>query len=156
MLVDYPAILRPDAILKLIGNGREEKRLTLGVYQLSHFGSSSFPMGVDRSTRRIYGVCDNYAQVIEHHPEVNDPVDHYVISITPVLKSMQPKGGGWRWHKWGGYIGKLNPQHEYLSDEDDTIQQVFVYQVYKVGSTPKPSNPESSLRVRFKSYINYS
>jgi hypothetical protein len=37
----------------------------------------------------------------------------------------------WRWHKWGEYIGTKNPQHEYLYDEDESIQEVFCYHIYK-------------------------
>ena len=33
---------------------------------------------------------------------------------------------GWRWHKWGPYIGTQDPQCEYLADEPE-IKEVFVY-----------------------------
>lgn len=37
------------------------------------------------------------------------------------------KGGGWRWHKWGQYIGKHNIQCEYLDDEDlSDINQDYI------------------------------
>ena len=57
------------------------------------------------------GVADNIEQIKKYN---------CVISVTPVYqdKSNEGKGGGWRWHKWGKYIGKLNHQYEYLDDED--------------------------------------
>lgn len=135
MLVDHPAILKPDLILSMIGGGREEKQLATGIYQISHFGCSHWPPGVAKDEQGYdqwgeYGVCDNYEQILAHHPEVNDPNKKFVITLTPIVKANEPSSGGWRWHKWGEYIGTLNPQHEYLYDEDDTIQQVYVYHIY--------------------------
>jgi hypothetical protein len=137
MLVDHPAVLKPDSILSLIGGGREEKQLATGIYQISHFGMSGWPSGVAKDEQGFvsydYGVCDSYEQVIKHHPEVNDPDKEFVITLTPIVKADQSASGGWRWHKWGEYIGTLNPQHEYINDEDDTIQKVYVYHIYPLA-----------------------
>ena len=37
-----------------------------------------------------------------------------------------------RWHKWGQYIGKFNPSHEYFSDEEG-IEMVYSFQIHRVG-----------------------
>lgn len=44
------------------------------------------------------------------------------------------KGGGWRWHKWGTYIGTLDPQCEYLDDEDfgEDFKYVLCFHLYHV------------------------
>lgn len=138
MLVNHPAILKPDLILRLISGGRKEKQLATGVYQIGHFGCSDWPPGVAKDEHGFsldygYGVCDNYEQVLSHHPEVNDPNKKFVITLTPIIKAEEPSGGGWRWHKWGEYIGTLNPQCEYLYDENDTIQKVYVYHIYQLA-----------------------
>lgn len=64
-----------------------------------------------------YGVADNIEQIKEYYKEWIDK-SIWVIAITPVFqdKNHAGKGGGWRWHKWGNYIGKLNPQCEYLDN----------------------------------------
>lgn len=78
-----------------------------------------------------YGVCDNYEQIIERNKELlADESKTYVIGLSSVKKSSQSPQGGWRWHKWGEYIGTQNPQHEYLYDEDD-IDLVYSYHIYE-------------------------
>jgi hypothetical protein len=133
MLVDHPPVLEPTFILRLIGQGKEEKRITTGVYQISHFGSSNWPFGVAEDSAYTYGVCDNYEQVIARYPHVNDTDKKFVITLTPIVKAEQDSSGGWRWHEWGPYIGTLSPQHEYIFDEDATIQQVYVYHIYEIA-----------------------
>ena len=99
-----------------------------------------------------YGVCDNADDILNF--SVNNYYDEeyyteedkefipditleellaksdrqYVITLTPMCQEEQPEEGGWRWHKWGAYIGKHNVQCEYLYDEDlSDISQTFVY-----------------------------
>src|SRR5439155_5400474 len=58
----------------------------------------------------IYGVCDSVEQFVEKFPEFNG-----IIYLVPVYRSDQPKRDGWRWHKWGPYVGNYNIDHmEYL------------------------------------------
>lgn len=71
--------------------------------------------------KQTCGVSDNIEQIKEYYKEeIEDPNRKFFIHLTPVWqeKEYAGKGGGWRWHKWGNYIGKLNPQCEYLDDED--------------------------------------
>ena len=76
-----------------------------------------------------YGVCDNFEQILEKYKAlVEDTYRHYTIGLTEVKKSDQPDCGGWRWHKWGEYIGDHEPTCEYLYDEP-IIEKVFVYSI---------------------------
>lgn len=91
-----------------------------------------FPLSMDSQ----YGVSDNIDQIKEYYKDWITKSD-WVISVTPVFqhKENKGKGGGWRWHKWGPYIGKLNPQYEYLDDEDfgeDFCGYILCYHLYPV------------------------
>ena len=84
-----------------------------------------------------YGVADNIEQIKDYYKEeVGDKKKKYSICVTPVWqeKENKGKGGGWRWHKWGEYIGKLNPQFEYLDDEDfgEDFEYVLTFTLYAV------------------------
>jgi len=48
-----------------------------------------------------------------------------------IRKDLEPTDGGWRWHKWGEYIGTQNPQMEYIHDEPE-IEKVYVYHIYEL------------------------
>lgn len=77
-----------------------------------------------------YGVADTVEQVLEYFKNVIDhPDNSIVISVAPIKKSDQSEHGGWRWHKWGQYIGKHTPKHEYLADEED-IEEVLIFHVH--------------------------
>lgn len=84
-----------------------------------------------------YGVADDIEQIKEYYKEeVADKNKKYAIALTPVWqdKNNKGKGGGWRWHKWGEYIGKLNPKHEYLDDEDfgDDFKYTITFTIYAI------------------------
>lgn len=84
-----------------------------------------------------YGVADSIAQVKEYFKEeIADPDKKYFIHVTPVWqeKENKGKGGGWRWHKWGPYIGKLKRKCEYLDDEDfgGDFKYVIVFHLVRV------------------------
>jgi hypothetical protein len=57
----------------------------------------------------------------------------YIIVLTPHTKRSQGEYG-WRWHKWGEYIGVLNPQCEYLDDEEfgEDFKYILCFNIYKV------------------------
>lgn len=87
--------------------------------------------------KTTYGVADNIEQIKEYYKEeIADIEKKYVIALTPVWqdKTNKGKGGGWRWHKWGKYIGTLNPQCEYLDDEDfgEKFEYVLTFTLYAV------------------------
>ena len=80
------------------------------------------------------GVCDNYKQIIERDEDAIACVNsdkHFIIVLCKISKKEQPDVGGWRWHKWGKYIGDQNPMCEYIADEPE-IDFVYVYNLYKV------------------------
>lgn len=84
-----------------------------------------------------YGVADSIEQIKEYFKEeIENPERKFFIALTPVGqdKENKGKGGGWRWHKWGKYIGKLNSQCEYLDDEDfgEDFQYVICFHLYEV------------------------
>ena len=84
-----------------------------------------------------YGVADNVEQIKTYFNKyINNLTEKYIISITPVFQHKENKGewSGWRWHKWGEYIGTLNPQCEYLDDEEfgENFQYVLCFNIYKV------------------------
>lgn len=105
-----------------------------GIYQSAHafnFPKNEFEEFKDRLTweerycfldhKATYGVADSIEQIKEYYKEeITDPDRKFFISLTPVWQDKENagKGGGWRWHKWGEYIGNLDPQCEYLDDED--------------------------------------
>lgn len=78
-----------------------------------------------------YGVCDHWRQIIKRWPVIVTDDKPLVIAVTPIEKAAQPSSGGWRWHKWGEYIGEHEPQYEYLHDEPD-IDQVYTWHLYEV------------------------
>lgn len=79
-----------------------------------------------------YGVCDNYEQILEKCKNIlNNPNKNYVIGLSTVERVGQPSDGGWRWHKWGEYIGNQNPKHEYLYD-DTHIDKVYCFHIYEI------------------------
>lgn len=78
-----------------------------------------------------YGVADNIEQVKQYAKEMIESDNPVVISVTEIRKDEEPEEGGWRWHKWGQYIGKQKPKCEYLYDEPK-IESVYVFHVYAV------------------------
>lgn len=77
-----------------------------------------------------YGVADNIEQVLERYSEsINNSKDEFIISYCTLKKKHEPEEGGWRWHKWGAYIGTQNPQCEYLYDEPE-IEEVIIFHVH--------------------------
>lgn len=85
-----------------------------------------------------YGVADSIEQILNYHKEeFIDSPEKYILFFTKIYQDKENagKGGGWRWHKWGEYIGNLNPQCEYLDDEEfgeDFPGYVLVYEFFKV------------------------
>lgn len=143
MLIDEPQVMHSsnDPTLAMIAkiNGRDSgvKRLQKGVYEVGHFGSTGF-LGdgyehyPDLGEFGSYGVCDGAANLLEKALALQDPTRCFVVTLTKVERDLSNKGqgGGWRWHKWGEYIGKHEPTTEYLDDEP-LIEFVYCYHVYE-------------------------
>jgi hypothetical protein len=85
----------------------------------------------DESLPADFGVCDEWDQIIEKWPSIITDPRRFIISLTRVRRADQEEQGGWRWHKWGEYIGKQDPHHEYLYDETD-IDEVFCFHIHEI------------------------
>ena len=111
-----------------------------------------------------YGVADNATQVIRMLEKSlktyffgNDLEDNFylglslvkfmelypdyklVLLMTPHINTKDCSWGGWRWHKWGEYIGVHEPQHEYLSCEKG-IDYVLSYSLEIVKKIEEETN----------------
>lgn len=78
---------------------------------------------------KSYGVCDDLDNLLQH-PQYKDILGGprlFTICLAGVRRDSQPERGGWRWHKWGPYIGSYEIQHEYLYDED--IEGVVLFEI---------------------------
>lgn len=79
-----------------------------------------------------YGVADSHEQIIERWGDrlQGDPRP-FAVFLTPIIREEEPAEGGWRWHKWGDYIGTQAPEHEYLYN-DTHIDKVYVFRIYEL------------------------
>lgn len=80
-----------------------------------------------------YGVADNIGQIKYYYKnQIKDYSRKYVISISPVFRDLsnKGKGGGWRWHKWGKYIGTQEPTTQYLDDEEN-IESILCFSIFE-------------------------
>jgi len=138
-IFDRPLDVGVGQILALIGGGDNSvRKLESGIYEIKNFsGDMYIGCEFDEYPKLMnincYGVCDNYKQVVEQEPMLQEDYKdkEFVVFVTPVRKSEQPETGGWRWHKWGPYIGNQKPQEEYLFNEPE-IEEVFVYHIYEL------------------------
>lgn len=91
-----------------------------------------YPQFTEEGSIGCYGVCDSPDQLAFMLPvEIIHSEKKYVISMVKLEKKDQPDWGGWRWHKWGEYIGNQSPQCEYLYNEP-IIETVWTYHIYEV------------------------
>ncbi|QWU14363.1 hypothetical protein SAMN04487895_101668 [Paenibacillus sophorae] len=79
-----------------------------------------------------YGVCDDYQQVLDQYPELEIDDRKFVLGLSKTTKRNQSSSGGWRWEKWGEYIGKQNSQADYLYDEPE-IEEIYCYHIYEIA-----------------------
>jgi hypothetical protein len=153
MLIDEPVIMAPDPIGDLIasvnGNNPQPRRASAlpGIYFIGHFGSSAFLEDQHYTQYALqlcvnaYGVCDSAEQLLEKCPALEgDPQRKFVVTFTPIVRANQDPSCGWRWHKWGPYIGTQEREHEYLYDEKD-IDEVLVYHIYEKLPDHVPLTP---------------
>ena len=87
----------------------------------------------DTPVKMRYGVCDNIDQIFERDPYIDafkKSKKDYVIVIHWIPKE---NNGGWRWHKWGTYIGDFEHNCEYLSEETTPgLEGVWCYNIQQV------------------------
>lgn len=108
-------------------NYREEHGLEwISLYDIACF----YKIAMFGSIEHVeYGLCDNEEQILKKWPHLEKSKQRHFITMTPIYKKHQPEHGGFRWHKWGEYIGEHDAQYEYLYDEKD-IEVVYVFHIY--------------------------
>ena len=88
----------------------------------------------DELEYKFYGVCDSPDQFMTSLGKVIQKLQQkFAVVFTIIRKIDQSSSGGWRWHKWGEYIGEKKPECEYLYDEDDSISEVYIYHIYEIN-----------------------
>lgn len=153
MLVNVPPT-RPDPILAALGRGTDTRHLSRGFYVIDHWNFElttyarlaktwiDSTIEVDLAGMGLewdYGVCDTPEQFMERFgPALDASPRLWVVSFVVVRKEDQEPSGGWRWHKWGPYIGDKSPQREYLYNEGPEITQATTFKVYAVLSGALP------------------
>lgn len=140
MLVDVE-FYRPrppmDKVLAVIGGGHPlPTRLDRGMYLCRHWSIEQITAVVHRWKDGVkqfdfaeYGVCDTPQQVVSQYALDHHPLKLFV-SYVKIERATQESPGGWRWHKWGPYIGNQKPQCEYIADEPE-IEEVYTFHVYE-------------------------
>ena len=123
------------------GNGPvKPERIAEGMYRCGHWNVRDLcldplvdpwldPAAWERDFETS-GVCDDPEQAVTKL-RLRERPEKYFVSFVEIRRADQPRDGGWRWHKWGEYIGDKAPQAEYLHDEPD-IERVFTFSVYEV------------------------
>jgi len=88
--------------------------------------------GESESDLCCYGVCDSVAQFLERVVTklAADQERTYVCTLCHIAKV--PGEGGWRWHKWGPYIGDHASECEYLANETGFDDGVYVYSILQI------------------------
>ena len=157
--VSFVADPMTTTVLSIIADGKNAmpRLLSSGLYEIGHFSLEhmlecnltyeqqypSFGVIFDKRCPKdkdggdgyfnCYGVCDSPQQFRELFEELLEKDERYfIVSLTHIDKKKQPSEGGWRWHKWGPYIGTGTPTTEYLYDEEKFENGVWVYHVYEI------------------------
>lgn len=116
-----------DDLQSYFSESRKYKRMMDKMY------SQRFKKGPYRGLESYgaYGLCDTPEQLLEVFPHLDgDDVPRF-ITVNGVLRKHQPSSGGFRYHKWGQYVGKQKPRSEYLYD-DKHIDMVVNFHIYRV------------------------
>lgn len=78
-----------------------------------------------------YGVADSPEQFFAAYPGLAADERSFAVMFWVHRKADQPAHGGWRWSKWGEYVGEQDSQAEYLHDEPE-IEQVVSFEIYEI------------------------
>ena len=127
-------------ILALVGSGGGAipERISEGMYLSTHWSIDQLGVRLRERWREDntefldfaeYGVCDSPEQAVEKF-KLRDRQERFFVSFVRILRANQPYSGGWRWHKWGEYIGDKTPTREYLHDEPE-ISEVYTFHIYE-------------------------
>ena len=87
------------------------------------------------SSSGSYGVCDGLQNFLDiFNEELATIPEKVFVTLTPIHRKQQPEYGGWRWRKWGPYIGNFKRTEEYLFNETE-IDTVWIYHIYVIPPT---------------------
>lgn len=149
MFVD-PELRAPDAITRaiaaMVGYEADARRVSTGVFEIGHFsfdtllskrgGNLHEEDDWESYARELpadipcYGVCDSIEQFMaDFGAALQSDSREYCMSFTHIAKDPEP--GGWRWHKWGPYVGKGTRTAEYLADEQGFEDGVWVFRIFR-------------------------
>ena len=131
------------AVAGMIGRGGSPvpAKIADGLYLASHWNVENMVEGVRERWREAeyseppfpeYGVVDTPEQLLEKIDLVSIP-EKVFVSFVRIDRDQNNagKGGGWRWHKWGEYIGDQDPQCEYIDDEPN-IETVYTFSIHEM------------------------
>lgn len=77
-----------------------------------------------------YGIVDTIEQFcFKYYKLLDKSPTPFIVVFNHIAKT---ENGGFRWHKWGPYYGDGIPTREYLSDEDDFENGIYVYHIHVV------------------------
>lgn len=143
------------ALLATLALKARVERVEEGIYRLGHFnfdheiaeeGWKVFHSDLPESVA-CYGVCDSIEQFLTDFGGAlqSDPRS-YCVGFTHVAKHPERagEGGGWRWHKWGPYVGHGEPTTEYLDDEEGFADGVWTFHVLVKKALIRPGSPETN------------
>lgn len=79
-----------------------------------------------------YGMCDNSDQIMHIVGKVLEQ-DHrkWVVSVHPIFRGHEPEHDGFRFDKWGPYVGTRKLTHDYLYDCTD-IEYMCTWHIYQI------------------------
>lgn len=149
MTLKTPTMGRADPFLMqlgtMIGGGVpteivQDGYLTIGHWSPEHDG---WLIGTDFGAWELlealevpeYGVCDSIDQFDAKFGDIlRNDMRLWCVFFVHVAKdpSNAGEGGGWRWHKWGTYVGEGEPTQEYLDDEEGFEDGVWTCHVYEL------------------------
>ena len=98
-------------------------------------GSCLDPNGGGHQWEMSNIVCDSIEQAKKHwQAYMDDPEREFMIIVNPVQRNPANAGtgSGWRWKKWGPYVGTHEIQHEFLDDEE-AIDKVLLASIIQVN-----------------------
>lgn len=126
------------SVLEIVGAGPTQ--LEPGVFRCENFNfnfyikknlADEYP-DFESKIACNYGICDSPEQFLKLYGDVlRESPRKFCVALTEIVRADQPAHGGWRWHKWGPYVGEHELTCEYLFDESH-IERVFVYHIYEL------------------------
>ena len=152
-MLKNPTTLRTDdQLLACFADSLEVVHIEPGVIQIRHHNGDrllyteqelrshpiyyEYPVFPEYTDLHCYGVADTPQQFLAKYRDIleQDPRT-FTVTFKHIAKDVANKGqgGGWRWHKWGPYIGTGDPQCEYLDDEDGFDNGVYTFHIYQVA-----------------------